>query len=324
LAKISEAEQSLAISIASTDAILAQWQTQLPSDADWYPLRPATVTASQGTTFKILEDRSIRADGSKEKGTYEIRVDATLKQITGFRLEALPLEGLAGGGPGFPGNGNFVLTKDGSSPPVPLKIAAGKASFTQAGFAIEQAFDGNASDQLGWAVHPAGGVTQWANFKLSEPVASLEGQVLIIKLHQYHDAAEHRLARFRISTTTDSRELALGIPEAFASVLSIPAEQRSEADLKSVVDYLAKSDPTINQARQALATSQMAIPEDLQVLILKKRIEDLGQPIAVDSQLISLRNDLVQSELQMQNIRLTAAEDLTWALLNSPAFLFNR
>ncbi len=36
-----------------------------------------------------------------------------------------------------------------------------------------------------------------------------------------------------------------------------------------------------------------------------------------------LRADAEQSKTQLENIRLTAAEDLTWALVNSPAFLFN-
>jgi hypothetical protein len=39
--------------------------------------------------------------------------------------------------------------------------------------------------------------------------------------------------------------------------------------------------------------------------------------------LIQLRNDAKQSAQQLERIRLTAAEDLTWALINSPAFLFN-
>jgi hypothetical protein len=37
-----------------------------------------------------------------------------------------------------------------------------------------------------------------------------------------------------------------------------------------------------------------------------------------------LKVDAEQSEKQLQAERLTAAEDLTWALINSPAFLFNR
>ena len=42
-----------------------------------------------------------------------------------------------------------------------------------------------------------------------------------------------------------------------------------------------------------------------------------------DALLLQLRTDLEQSKSQLANPRLTAVQDLTWALINSPAFLFN-
>ncbi len=39
--------------------------------------------------------------------------------------------------------------------------------------------------------------------------------------------------------------------------------------------------------------------------------------------LLRLRQDAEQSKLQLDQLRVTAAEDITWALINSPAFLFN-
>jgi len=40
--------------------------------------------------------------------------------------------------------------------------------------------------------------------------------------------------------------------------------------------------------------------------------------------LAQLTHDLQQSALQLESKRLTAAQDLSWALINSPSFLFNR
>jgi hypothetical protein len=37
-----------------------------------------------------------------------------------------------------------------------------------------------------------------------------------------------------------------------------------------------------------------------------------------------LRQDAEQSKIQVANKRLTGVQDLTWALVNTPAFLFNR
>jgi hypothetical protein len=65
------------------------------------------------------------------------------------------------------------------------------------------------------------------------------------------------------------------------------------------------------------------LPEDDQAIVLAKRIERLSSPLPEDSRLIRLRADLKESEAQLVNGRLTAAQDLVWALINSPAFLFN-
>jgi hypothetical protein len=56
---------------------------------------------------------------------------------------------------------------------------------------------------------------------------------------------------------------------------------------------------------------------------LEQRRDDLSVATPDDARIIRLRNDVAQSKQQVERLRLTAAEDLTWALINSPAFLFN-
>ena len=65
------------------------------------------------------------------------------------------------------------------------------------------------------------------------------------------------------------------------------------------------------------------MPPDKMLVTLEKRKEELSKPTPDDSRLVQLRDDAKQSTKQLKNIRLTATEDLTWALINSPAFLFN-
>jgi hypothetical protein len=45
--------------------------------------------------------------------------------------------------------------------------------------------------------------------------------------------------------------------------------------------------------------------------------------VAVDPKVLQLRQDVAMSAKQLGDPRLTGAQDVVWALVNSPAFLFN-
>ena len=328
--KIAAAEAAVAAARGKLGEKLPEWEQTLAASPEWFPLRPTAVTATAGNSLSIRSDRSVWASGSKEKGIYEVVVETRLPQITGFRLEALASPDLPGGGPGLPPNGNFVVTEFevlqsplGGGDAVPLKIASGKASFTQEGFAIEQAFDGNAGDQQGWAVHPATGVHHWATFTLAEPVANPEGVRLTVKIHQQHNAEAHRLGALRISATNAAGPLPLSLPEAFASVLAIPAESRGDEAAAPLLAFLGKTDGGVRELEKQVATAKAPVPTDPGITAMERQLAELRKPIHDDPLLLRLREDVTQSQMQLENRRLTAAEDLTWALINSPAFLFN-
>lgn len=301
------------------------------SNVEWHPLSATELSASNKAVLTPQADRSIRASGNADKGIYTIKMPTTLKQITGFRLETLPAADLPAGGPGLPDNGNFVVTelviqvqnhgKD--QKPEKVEIAKAQADFTQGGFDISTTFDGKTNDQGGWAVSPSLGVVHWATFQLKTPIANPSGCTLTFDLHQFHNAANHRLGLFRISATTAEGDIPLSQSESIAAALSTPAEQRSEAATKLIVDYGAATDQGIADLRAALAEARKPVPPDPTLVQLEQRKKNLSVATADDPALVQLRKDFAESTKQLGNVRLTAAEDLAWALINSPAFLFN-
>jgi hypothetical protein len=330
--RIAEAEKGVEEARAKIDAKIQQWSEESSKLVEWYPLAADTLSATNKAVLTPQADRSIVASGNKDKGVYTVTMKTRLAGITGFRLEALSDPSLPANGPGLPANGNFVLTEfevfvaptDKPKEQNKLTIASGVADFLQDGFDVKQTFNGQLRSQQGWAVAGATGVDHWATYQLKSPIEN-DGEILLtFKLHQFHNAAEHRLGRFRLSATTASGEIPLGQPETFAAILATPKSNRSEQAQKTLADYVAATDAEIRKANDALANAKKPVPPDAQLVSLEERKKQLSEPTPDDARLVQLREDVKQSTEQLQKVRLTAAEDLTWALINSPAFLFNR
>ena len=331
-ARIKAAEEKLA---ATRQARLDHWANLTPSkdDVEWFPLVPTEMKATSGDTFRVLEDRSIMVTGKAEKGVYELSFDTALANITGLRLEALTDDSLKGKGPGLADNGNFVVTEfevvqaELAKPAEqkPVAFARAIADFSQANFAPEQSINGNKGDQQGWAVSASTGQPHWVVYQAKEPIAGGENNRITIRIHQFHNAPMHRLGRFRISATVAKNEsLPLGIAEPLQAILRTPADQRTDAIKESLAGYVQSVDPQIAADSAALATARTPVPKDPSIVAIEQKIAKFKVVTPTDQTLERLRTDVAQSTKQLSEERLTAAEDLTWALINSPAFLFNR
>ncbi|MCA9136940.1 MAG: DUF1553 domain-containing protein, partial [Planctomycetales bacterium] len=308
-----------------------QWELDHKAAVEWHPLLPSKATSTNKAKLVAAADRSITAIGEKGKGVYTIEYPTSLRNITDFRLEALSDPALPAGGPGLPPNGNFVVTefevtvaqKSDAKKFTNVVIESGKADFLQDGFTAEATFDGNNRDQGGWAVAGATGADHWVTFKLKQPIENPDGCILKIQIHQFHNAADHQLGKFRISATTDGGEIPLDLPETFRAIVSTPEADRDEAAKQKLVDYIGKTDADKAGAEAAVATAKQPVPRDAETVRLEKKRDALSVPTPDDAKIVQLRDDVEQSKQQLARIRLTAAEDLTWALINSPAFLFN-
>lgn len=331
LERIKAAEAVLADANAKLETQVDEFAKRSKSNVEWFPLSVSKATATNKAQLTTLPDRSVIASGNKAKGVYTLTMNTSLNNITGLRLEALVDSGLPNNGPGSADNGNFVVTEFEvlAAPTTDLKqqvkvnIASGVADFLQGGFKIEQTFNGQVRGQQGWAVHGATGLNHWATYKLKKPVQNEGGTTFTIKIHQFHNAESHTLGRFRISATTAVGDIPLGVCEPLAAALTTPKAKRSDAEKKLLSDYVAATDDGIRKATADLATAKAAVPPDAMLVGLEKQKERLSKPTADDPALVELRQDAQQSAKQLANIRLTATEDLTWALINSPAFLFN-
>ena len=331
-ARIAAAEEKLAV---TRTARLDHWANLIPGkdDVEWFPLVPTEMKATTGDTFRVLEDRSIMVTGKAENGVYELSFDTSLANITGLRFEALTDDSLKAKGPGLSDNGNFVVTEfevvqaERAKPEEqkPIAFARAIADFSQTSFAPEQTIDGNKGDQQGWAISGSTGQPHWVVYQAKEPIAGGESNRITIRIHQFHNAVMHRLGRFRISATVAKNEaLPLGIAEPLQAILRTPADQRTDAVKESLSAYVQSVDPTIAAEIAALATANTPVPKDPSIVVIEQKIAKFNIATPTDQPLERLRNDVEQSTKQLGEERLTAAEDLTWALINSPAFLFNR
>jgi WD40 repeat protein/mono/diheme cytochrome c family protein len=341
--KVAEAEREKTVQIAALEKDLKDYEVTLPAKLDawekaqsaavrWLPLQPKELKAPAGTSLTASPDGSILATGAVKNGVYEIVAETDLTDITGIRLEVLTDGSLPSKGPGRAPDGNFVLTELEviASPRADLKVMAAVklqnalASYSQAGLPVASVIDGNKTNAgMGWALSPTTGVTHWATFETASPVGSASGTVLTIKLHQNFAGGTYTLGRFRLSATKLAKPVGLGLPEDYRAILATVPELRTEAQRNTLLTFHRIIDPEYRKRADALNAGRAPLPGDPHVKELRDRLEAASKPLPLDPRLVSLRADVEMSIKQAIERRLTAAQDIAWALINSPSFLFN-
>jgi hypothetical protein len=300
----------------------------------WLPLAEfAELRASNGITLEKQGDNSIRASGGRPSTTdYVIKADTKIANITGVLLEVLPDAAEASFGPGRFTDGNFVLGEfnlkvsavDGTAPAdAPLTDAV--ADFAQTNFDVKKAIDGKrGDDNNGWAVSNAFGVPHFAAFKLDKPIGdAAKGLRLRFEMHQPRKGG-FSIARFRLWVTTSATPLNIGLPAPVADAMKVAPQFRTKEQNEAVAAYWLENDPELRKRRLLVGKLQLPLPTDPGVIERRALIAKAEEPIRLDPKLVQLRKDVAQSKTQLANQRLTGVQDLTWALVNTPSFLFNR
>jgi WD40 repeat protein len=301
---------------------------QMPA---WRVLTPVSVSASGSTTFQTLADGSVLAtSGSEQEITFV--ADIGTGKITGLRLEVIPDPRLPAGGAGRAPDGSFVVTEltvsaaPASRPgdQTTITLAAPRADFSADGLAVGQAADTDrSSPDRGWGVAPRQRDAHWAVFELSD-VPEIGAPVrLSIGIVERYKGGRHQLGRFRISVTEAPRPLALGVMARGAELATIPRDKRSPAEAAELAALVAARDPLREQLTAELAAASRPIPPDPRIAALAADLAEAEKPLADDPAVVRLRSDVAASTRQLAEKRLTAVQDLAWALINSPAFFFN-
>jgi hypothetical protein len=271
-----------------------EWEKHI-AEFSWAPLEVAEMRSTAGAEFAKEAEKVIFVSGKLERDAYTVVADSEVPAITGVRIEVMADPRLPSGGPGRAPNGNFVLSelklttapKDDPAKAQTVELQAAIADHSQEGWPVANAIDGNTG--TGWAVMPYGaaavGKSHVAAFVLKEPIKTTGGTRLTFTLDQQYPDGKHLLGKFRLSVTNAKPPLMLnGPPQNIAAIVAIAVEKRTSEQQIELSKYFRSMDGELARLQAAIAES---------------------------------------SKLQVDQ-RLSGAQDLVWALINSPAFLFNR
>jgi len=309
----------------------AAWEAKAGEPTTWQALDPSVLKASNRAKLTKEKDLSIFASGPNGKGAYTFTA-AVPAGVTGVKLELFADSRLPSKGPGRPPNGNFVLTEltakwaqaDSPQKTLPVKLQNAQADYSQDGYPVASAIDGKvAATGNGWASSPQLGVNRTAVF---ETVADVDDGLLTFILDQQYQDGKHSLGRFRISVTTSPRPIKLkgGLPANIGAILKVEVAKRDAGQKKQLADFHRSIDGELKKLQLAVANAKKPRVADGQLKKLQDALAAASMPLPVDPKLTRMRNELQLSASQLEKSRLTIAQDLAWALINTPSFLFNR
>ena len=98
----------------------------------------------------------------------------------------------------------------------------------------------------------------------------------------------------------------------------------TEAETAEITKYYRENNGDLKKLQETLANAKKPRPADPMIAELEASVKEAEKPIPQDYKLAQLKKDAGLSEQQKNQKRLTAAQDIAWAIINTPAFLFNR
>ncbi|MGE3805285.1 MAG: DUF1549 domain-containing protein [Gemmataceae bacterium] len=270
-------------------ARVAAWEKEVGMVVPWTPIEVVEAKSSGGAELVKQDDGSVLAKGKNPSPeTYTITLKTDVKNITGIRLEVLPDDSLPAKGPGRAPNGNFVLNE--------LKLT-GKPI-------------GQDSPQKPQPLQNPQADFSQGGFEIAKAIDNNPGTGWAVspEFGKKHQAV---FELKRALQTQNGAELVLTLEQKYAG--------KDHSIGKFRVSVTSMKPVRINQLPPAI-TAILKVPAD-------KRTPQQQQQLtahftAGDNELARLRQ-AVADHPQPMSPRAIGAQDLAWAMLNSPAFLFN-
>ena len=306
--RIHDAEMALQQAHPDWSRRMSAWEDALKSEArpDWQILGIANA-GDNSQRYTELKDQSLLAQGyAPTKLDAIFNCTTPLGGVTAFRLELLNDPNLPASGPGRSFKGTCALTEfqiqaghtsEGKKGGEFFKIASATADFgdppnspvesnfedksgkTRVTGPIDYAIDGK--QETAWGMDAGPGrrnVPHEAVFVLEKPIAEA-GAALTIHLKQMHggwnsdDLMTNNLGRFRISVCTATAPKADAIPKHVRQLLTIPRDQRTEAQTAEIFSYWRTTIPEWKDANDRIAALWKDHPEGKTTLVLNARGE---------------------------------------------------
>jgi hypothetical protein len=199
------------------------------------------------------------------------------------------------------------------------------ATFSQGGYPVATAVDGKvAPSSNGWAISPQMGKTHYASFQVKNPVGFDGPTELEILMKQEFQSGQHSLGRFRVAVTDINKPISYGLPDEIVKIFAVAKDKRSPEQKKKVSDAFKAGNPERVALNNALLEASKPLPKDPKLTEFETALAAAEKPLGLPPKVTRLRRALSLSEKQLADKRVIGAQDLAWALINTPAFLFNR
>jgi hypothetical protein len=206
-----------------------------------------------------------------------------------------------------------------------LTLENAKADFSQDNYPVASAIDGKRDDtNNGWAIAPQMAKSHTATFEVKDIANNKGRRLLRFDLDQQFKGNRWSIGRFRISITNSPKPINFGLPGNITGILAKAEDTRNAQDKVELTKYYRENNSDLKNLVQTVAEAKKPRERDPKLAELEGKIAVAESPLPVDATLEQLRKDIALSEQQKNQKRLTGAQDIAWAIINTPAFLFNR